>query len=782
MRARQTVLVVGLACGLTAAAHAAPPGPGGQPSDAAIDAAPDAARGTSPSVSTPAADSPDAGLAPLEAGPTPPDAGVAPPDAGVAAPDSAVAAAPRVPFGGRVLEKGTRNPIAGAAITADGVVAAHTDPDGRFALDLPAGPHAIAVQLEGRQIVARQVDLRPEQPPEDQIFRVLPADTGGGYQTTVRAARPELQQVAVSAKEARQAPGTGGDPIRVIGLMPGVQQIAWPAALYVVRGANPGNTGFFLDGIRVPELFHLALPRSVIHPYLVEGVDFYPGGGPASYGPYVSGIMAARTAPPPNDRVHASADVTVYDAGGIVTAPWDGGRGTVAVAARYSYTGALFSALAIDTVLRYGDYQLRIDHPLGGGEATLFAFGSLDDVGWTNPNAATMEYGALQFHRVDLRWRRALGGGRLLAGVTFGVDWANSTLYDSPIKMRSLSAAPRLVYRRAVGARAEVEAGASAEAQTFASQVPMFGPKRSDLSNSRDALSQAAYATLILHLGRRWVVSPGLRADLFSEQGTRQGFLEPRLDVLYRVSSSVSLKANGGRFAQMPSLPVSVAGFEAFGLADLGAQTSVGGSLGAQTQLPGRFSLDVTGYYQRLRVTDVRNIDINNPQLAAADFLVSRIGRAYGLEVLLRRAETGRLFGWIAYTLSWSQRYDDTGVLGRSDWDERHILNLVSGYRMGHATTVGLGFHLNTGRWAPVIQSSAGAYQQLPLYYQIDLRAERRFIFNWFVMDLYADFENVTLNPEVVQLQSMPTPSAPMAVGKEALRLILPTIGIHAQF
>jgi TonB dependent receptor len=278
------------------------------------------------------------------------------------------------------------------------------------------------------------------------------------------------------------------------------------------------------------------------------------------------------------------------------------------------------------------------------------------------------------------------------------------------------------------------------------------------------------------------VISPALRADVFSEQATTQGFLEPRLDVQFQVSDALSLKANGGRFAQMPSLPVSVAGFEAFALADLGAQTSVGGSLGAQARLPGRLSLNITGYYQRLRVTDVRNIDITNPDPISADFLVSRLGRAYGVEILLRRADAGRLFGWVAYTLSWSQRYDDTGVLGRSDWDERHILNVVSGYRIGRATTVGVGFHLNTGRWAPVINSPVGAYQQLPLYYQVDLRAERRFVFDWFVMDVYADFENLTMNPEILQLQSASTQAAPMAVEQEGLKIILPTIGVHAQF
>jgi hypothetical protein len=42
--------------------------------------------------------------------------------------------------------------------------------------------------------------------------------------------------------------------------------------------------------------------------------------------------------------------------------------------------------------------------------------------------------------------------------------------------------------------------------------------------------------------------------------------------VPHSTMATLALKANAGRFAQMPSLPVSVPGFEAFGLADYGAQ------------------------------------------------------------------------------------------------------------------------------------------------------------------------------------------------------------------
>jgi hypothetical protein len=41
-------------------------------------------------------------------------------------------------------------------------------------------------------------------------------------------------------------PGSLGDPFRVIESLPGVSQVVWPLAIYAIRGANPGNTGFFV--------------------------------------------------------------------------------------------------------------------------------------------------------------------------------------------------------------------------------------------------------------------------------------------------------------------------------------------------------------------------------------------------------------------------------------------------------------------------------------------------------------------------------------------------------
>jgi hypothetical protein len=346
--------------------------------------------------------------------------------------------------------------------------------------------------------------------------------------------------------------------------------------------------------------------------------------------------------------------------------------------------------------------------------------------------------------------------------------------------VRALSAAPRLLYDRSWGP-VDALVGADGNAQDFVATVPDFGRKPSDLGRSRRALTLGAHATLTIRAGRRLTVSPGIRGDFFAEQGVHRTAAEPRLDAAVRATERLTFKASAGRFAQMPSLPVSVAGFEAFGLADLGLQTALAASLGAEAELPGGFTVGVTGYTAQLRLTDVRDIDLTTIDPGAPDFLVSRRGRAYGAELLVRKADRGRLFGWLAYTLAWSLREDDSGVFGRSDWDQRHIFNAVAGYRLPRGYSVGARVHLNTGRYAPV-GGSGGDYQQLPTFYQLDLRAERRIVFDRFVMSLYADFANVTLTREVVQVVIGYDPNTGQRGPMErSFRLILPTIGIHAE-
>ncbi|MES1207903.1 MAG: TonB-dependent receptor, partial [Pseudomonadota bacterium] len=708
-------------------------------------------------------------------------------DASSRAADAATAAAPaeavlEAVLGIQVLEMGTRRPMGGVAITVDAIPRGETDDAGRLVLGVERGTsHQVEAQSPGytlqRQAIASLTDVI------ELVFRLAPRTTGERYETRVRAGRVELPSVSIPAEEARQTAGTSGDPVRVLASLPGVSQVVWPAAVFVVRGSNPGNTGFFVDGVRVPAMFHLALGPSIIHPNLIGGLDFYPGAFPEQFGRYVAGVVSIRTTPPPADRVHVAADVTLYDAGAIATVPINGGRGVATAAARYSYTGALLSLIEPSTSLQYGDYQLRIDHPLLGGRATLFAFGSLDRLSWASPGILSTnepiptQTAALQFHRVDVRWMGALAGGRLLAGITGGVDRGQSTLYRSPIAVGSVTGAPRISWTRPFDRSWDLVLGADAELQHFDAQPEPFQGKQSDLARSRNALSQGTFGALRYHPGDRLTVAPGFRVDIFAEEGTTRTALEPRLDARFALSPVIALKANAGRFAQMPSLPVNVAGFEAFGLRSIGLQTSTAVSGGFDARVFGDTQVEVTAFHQRMRVTDLRNLDINQMMPTRDDYLELREGTGTGAEVLIRRPSHHRFYGWLAYTLSYSQRNVD-GVIVRSDWDQRHLLNLVGGWRPSGATTLSARVHLNPGRNAPLYQMGGG-YREIPPYYQIDVRAQHRFLFDRFILDAFVDIANATFNRETVQYSTRYDNNA---VEPNYLRLVLPTVGVHGEF
>ena len=80
-----------------------------------------------------------------------------------------------------------------------------------------------------------------------------------------KSARPRSRNVDV-----REMPGAFGDAFRAIDALPGVTPLVSGVPYFYMRGAPPNNAGYYVDGVRVPALFHLGLGQSVIHPGLID--------------------------------------------------------------------------------------------------------------------------------------------------------------------------------------------------------------------------------------------------------------------------------------------------------------------------------------------------------------------------------------------------------------------------------------------------------------------------------------------------------------------------------
>ena len=735
------------------------------------------------------------------------DAGVTSSDARFAAEVATAPGRALVKFAGKVLARGTRQPLSGAALhiaVGDGTtIDTETGPGGEFAVAVLPGERKLRLQFPGYAPVTRQVTIAADT--TDFVARLEPRSSGERYETVVTAEPRAEAVVPLQKEELVHTAGSLGDPFRVIESLPGVAQTTWPLPFYAIRGANPGNTGFFIDGVRAPALFHFALGPSVIHPFFIQDLEFYPGGYPVEYGRYVSGIVAANTATPATDRLHVSADVRLFDAGGFAASPFDDGKGTVAVAGRYSYTGLILSAFSNAYSLDYWDYQVRVQHRLGPGSLTLFAFGSGDDLeqkhpdktdyGFPNaPIITTPGLAKLMFHRAQLRWDGAVAGGRLTAATVAGLDDSTvsiTSLFSLPVGSRMLTLAPRLTERWTLLRWLDLEVGADAELQRARprSMVLNVGGYladvyQTDLFRNRAIASAGAYAGVTLHAGDRLTIAPGLRYDGYFEQGTEKYAASPRVAVRLRVGARDWLKAAVGQFSQMPSLPVGVPGFESFGLASYGLQRSRQASVGMESALEDRLGIDVnldtSLFYQRLHLTDLKNTLIPDPE--AGDLLEPREGESYGLELMVRRPMKHKLYGWLAYTLSRSQRVVD-GIIVPSDWDQRHILNLVVGYRWPRNYSTSFRFHYNSGRPYPLYNESpqyrdVEGYVHLPGFPQLDLRADKRFVFDSFVLDAYLELVNSTLSREVFDVKRQNSG----AITENYYRLVLPSAGVHIEW
>lgn len=745
---------------------------------------------------------------------------------------------------GQVLVYGSRDPVAGARVLGE-AGAAEADASGRFELWLPPGEHVLKIRAPGFQDLSVSVKLADRQ---DLVYeyRLAPDVAGNPYRTVVRQQREvAVSSTTLQGDEIRGVPGTFGDPFRVVGSLPGASQLAGFLPYVVVRGAAPGNTGYYLDGVRVPILFHVALGPSVIHPYFIDQVDFYASGAPVRLGRYASGIIEGRTRAARRDRVFGEFDVRLTDAGGLLEVPLNyeydrtclekqrraralgrpagkrrdcrrgEARGSLTIAGRYSYTAGVLSLVQSTARLRFWDFQTRFDHALGKrARYTAFALGSYDELG---EKLSPQPFVRFEFYRLVQKIRHDLPRGGV-ATYSLGLGLDRTGLTQS--RTNEWLVAPRVDVRLPLGERSNGEFGfgVDQELQIFRASVSPDVTsgggieQLTQLFSDRVVSATGLYAELLWRKGQV-EIRPGVRGDLYAQVGaspvlpqaravTHAFGLDPRILLREKVGKRWTLRQNFGVYHQPPSFPIPVPGLESFGF-ERGLQRNIQGSAGYELVLADKLAITQDVYLGRL--TNLQDYDLAAVSSGTVqeidDLVISATGWSYGLETMARLLPGQRAYGWAAYTLSRSTRNYEYGGRAPSSWDQRHIVNLVLGYRVSDRWSVGGRLHFHTGRpyTAPIgDQSAADALlynrnnQRLSPYFQLDLRAERTWRFRSWNLQFVADVLNATYSSEVIACVLQGDSSAAStgagsiisdaACGARGLRYILPSLGLRGVF
>lgn len=684
---------------------------------------------------------------------------------------------------------------------------------------------------------AEPLSPAPSSEPAPAPVAAGPRASAEPEEVRVRGERAEPGRSATLARaEVRQIPGVFGDPFRAIEVLPGVTPILSGLPFFYVRGAPPGDVGYFLDGVRVPLLFHVGAGPSVVHPALISRVDLYPGGYPARFGRFSGGIVSGETAPP-EDALHGEYNVRLFDAGAMVETPFAGGRGSVLAGGRYSYTAALLTQLSPDTTLDYWDYQARASYDLGPRDrVTVFSFGSYDFLGQRTQTETLTAFGT-EFHRVDLRYDHKLGGtGTLRTAVTLGID-------------RSLFQQDRYAKSRMLGVRTEVEERFSERARLrFGTDVELtrydidagqndLGPSATSIAStfaSRSDVTTGARADVVVRAAPRLEITPGLRVDVFTSDGASAVGVDPRLATRTELTESARLLVATGIAHQPPSFVLPAPGVQPGGLRG-GLQSSLQESAGLELDLGAATTATVTAFHNGFfSMSDALGVqprqatgcppgayrggsfgadrgfatnqggggggvcqsdrfktgtfgpdrtggggegaDSAGAANTAQAFAVRTRGSAYGLELFVKRKLTSRLGGFVSYTLSRSTRAYDTSSFV-SSFDRTHVGNAAVGYDLGRGFRAGTRVVFYTG--LPASTLAGAPPSRLPAFFRLDLRLEKRWRLGehaW--ISGVAEWMNATLSKEAISTRCTLQGCEAQTVGP----VTIPSLGVEGGF
>ncbi len=606
-------------------------------------------------------------------------------------------------------------------------------------------------------------------------------------EVTVRGVRParDIGSWDKPASTLRDVPGTFGEPFQTIASLPGVGPMASGLPYFYARGAPPSDTGYFLDGIPLPALFHIGPGPSVVPPALLEHVEFFPAMAPASYGRFAGGIISGTTTGA-SELARGEASVRLFDASALVETPLDSAS-TALLAARYGYPNLLLGIFAPDLSLSYGDYTARLTRKLSDSDAiSVLAIGAYDTERDESGQLLPVD---TRFQRVDLRYDHAWRDARLRLAATLGNDHTAATTFGLPSSPFSLasnealdetSARVRLELTQRWGTAVRLSAGADANgfvAHSGAADIP-----------DTQQIS-GAYVDVDARASSRVAIALGVRADAYRASRSLTASIDPRFAVRIRVAPSITSVTTLGIAHQPPAYLLPVPGLR-LDPAD-GLQTAYQYAQGAELRFPAAVSATITAFYNADRnmndfVTDCGVFAINCSVISRVD------GATYGIEVIVQRAFSEKLAGWVSYTLSRAQRNIE-GLSFLSAFDRTHVLSAVARYDFGGGIEVGVRATYYTGR--PEIpsvllegQSLTTAFagtgvpqHRLPDFYRIDLRAAKRWSLGerrW--MAAVAEFFDATLNREAVDFHCKIVEWR--CTAERVGPIALPSVGVEAGF
>jgi len=652
--------------------------------------------------------------------------------------------APTGKITGSVYDISTRSPMMGSnIIILNTELGAAADVDGRFIINnIPVGIYSVQASMIGYQPqVKTSVVVEPGRATE-LVFKLAQSTIEMGIITVRPDYFPKVKDAPVSernfnAEEIQTQPGGSGDIQRVVQAMPAVVSSGDENNEIIVRGGNPSENLFLIDGIEIPYPNHFALfnqqggPISMLNSLLISEVDFVAGAFPARYGERASSVMDIALKDGSYNEVEGNIDVGMAGLGAILEGPLPGKIGSflgsyhksfLEIMARSKVWGGMTAVPYYDSYLGKLNFKLSPTNELFilalyGNDHIKIDTGEADSGSTTRTNSKTDRLVA------GIGWQTLFGklGYGKLTGSWARTSWdantddlINQPAIDTLLWAQSKEEALTLDYdvNFLWNNRHETQTGIGVSRVPFSYQVyasphiiyyyiynpidstiidsfPYVDPQSGDTFAYQyvDTKSQAASYKLEGYLQHKIAfgdfvnISVGARADYFKY--TDKLYISPRVGLTTKpILAGFSFTAGYGWHRQPPSYYILL--WDSIANNNLESQRSDHYIIGLERLFADDIKLSVEAYYKNVQFLPIPEAwTTPNPYDWTSVYLAEGESKAKGIELFWQKKFAHNWNGTLAYSFSDARiaNPQDASKTIPADYDYRNVLTLSGNYR-----------------------------------------------------------------------------------------------------
>ncbi|WP_410005766.1 TonB-dependent receptor [Aequorivita nionensis] len=633
-----------------------------------------------------------------------------------------------------------------------------TNQYGYYSITLPKGDYEIVyssigfasqkIQISLSENIKKDLELATDTESLDEV--VIETDN---ERLDVRSS--QMSANTLSTTTIKKIPVVLGevDVIKAITLLPGVTSAGEGASGFNVRGGAADQNLILLDEATLYNSSHLFGFFSVFNPDAIKDLTLYKGGIPARYGGRISSVLDIYQKDGNKREYHASGGIGLVASRLLLEGPIKKDEASFLIGGRSSYAHLFLPLFDNDNVAYFYDLNAKLSYNLNDNNR-LYLSGYFGRDVFEISDSFANSFGNTT---LNLRWNH-LFSDKLFSNLSliysdyyYGLELKFVEFdFDSGIRNFNL----KYDFSHYISNNVDLRYGINSIYYKFNPGDVTPTTEDSGINpfklTDKYAWENAVYVDAEIELSDKISVQAGLRLSTFNRLGQDQLFLyendnpiiynpsldiyqkatpidtfsfsrsetiksfanlEPRFAISYLLNDDSSIKASYNRMTQyihLISNTTSPTPFDIYAPSgkyiepQLGDQVALGYFRNFKN-----YSLEVETFYKkvknRLDYVDDADLIAND---AVEQILLKSEARAYGLEVLFKK-NTGKLQGWIAYTLSKSEQKTpgrtpiETGINNgewyNSAWDKTHDISVTGQYELTNKWSFGANFIFQTG-------------------------------------------------------------------------------------